>query len=340
MKWQVIALRGALPVLKHYDFSVQSIIPIQEDVCRVETNRGVYCLKCANKGEQKMLFIYSVLKHLEDSGFKKVSAPIPAKDGSPLVLMDHHIYFMTEWVFGSPCSFKRDDHLAEAAKTLAQFHQHAKGAKLLEGAKTREMYKKWPDIFRKRTDELKQFKEQVQDKKSLSNFEKRYLAEADQFIERGEKACATLKSSNYRRVAKRAEEEKTFTHRDVAARNFIMGEKNEAYLIDFDYCRYDIRVADVVRLVERSLRDLKWSAEKGDLILNTYNKIYPLEQDQYEIMLAFFQFPQKIWRITNRYFLGKYFWQEEGYLKKLTSAVKKMPAQDKFTKYFEEKYCK
>ncbi|MGI6685100.1 MAG: CotS family spore coat protein [Bacillota bacterium] len=333
-------MKGVLPVLKQYDFTVKGIIPVQEDVFRVETSRGVYCLKCANKSEYKMLFIYSVLKHLVDHGFYKVSAPVPTRDGSPLVKLDNHIYFMTEWVFGRPCNFMRDEHLIEATKTLAEFHQYAKGVVPLPGAKARTMYQKWPDVFRNRTNELKDFKKIVEEKKSLNDFEKRYLSYADQFIELGEKACQTLDSSSYQKIATEAEKEKTFTHRDVAARNFIIGEKKEAYLIDFDYSRYDIRAADVVRLAERSLRDVKWSIGKGDLIFKTYNQVYPLEKEQYPVMLAFFQFPQKAWRIANRYFKGKYQWQDEGYLKKLVSAVRKMSYQEKFAQSFEEKYCK
>lgn len=333
-------MKGVLAVLNQYDVSVRGIIPIQEDVYRVETSRGVYCLKCANKGEHKMLFIYSVLKHLADSGFKKISAPVPAKDGSPLVRMDGDVYLMTEWLSGDPCDFRRDDHLTEAAKTLAEFHQHAKDVELIPGAKARMMYKKWPDVFRKRTDELKSFKEIVKEKATLNDFEKRYLDLADQFIEQGEKACQTLKSSRYREIAKKAEKEKTFIHRDVAARNFIIGGEKEAYLIDFDYARYDIRAADVVRLAERALRDMRWNTEKGDLLLKSYHKAYPLEQEQYPVMLAFFQFPQKIWRLSNRYFRGKYQWQEEGYLRKLSSAVRKMSYQEKFVQSFEVKYCK
>jgi CotS family spore coat protein len=336
----VTALKGVLPVLSQYHLSVRGIIPVQEDVFRVETNRGVYCLKCANKGEHKMLFIYSVLKHLVDHGFKKVSAPVPSRDGSPLVKFGPQIYFMTEWVSGTPCSFQREDHLTEAAKTLAEFHQKAKGPKLLPGAKAREMYRKWLDIFRQRTGELTEFKKIVLEKKSPNEFEKRYLSFADEFIYLGEKACHTLDASNYRKIAKEAEKEKTFTHRDVAARNFIIGEKKEAFLIDFDYSRFDIRAADVVRLMERALRDEKWDIEKGDLILKSYHKVYPLEQEQYQVMLAFFQFPQKVWRISNRYFKGKYHWQEEGFLKKLMSAVRKMSYQEKFAQSFFEKYCK
>ncbi|HHT62377.1 MAG: CotS family spore coat protein [Bacillota bacterium] len=336
----VTALKGVLPVLNQYDLSVKGIIPIQEDVYRIETPRGVYCLKCANKGEHKMLFIYSVLKHLVDNGFHKVSAPVPTQDGSPLAKLDREIYFMTEWVFGNPCNFKRNDHLTQATITLAEFHKYAKEAVLLPGAKARVMYKKWPHVFRTRTDELKAFKKTVQDKRTPNVFEKRFLSHANHFIELAEKACQTLNNSAYEKIAQRAEKEKTFTHRDVAARNFIIGEKKEAFLIDFDYSRFDIRAADVVRLTERSLRDEKWNKDKGELVFKTYNKVYPLEPEQYQVMLAFFQFPQKVWRLANRYFIGKYPWQEEGYLKKLMSAIRKLSYQEKFAQFFEEKYCK
>ncbi|MCR6545318.1 CotS family spore coat protein [Dehalobacterium formicoaceticum] len=332
-------MKGILSVLSHYDFSIHCIIPIQDDVYRVETSRGVYCLKCANKGEHKMLFIYSILKHLEEQGFTKVSFPVPAKDGSPLVHHDHKIYFMTHWISGIPCDFKREDHLTAAAETLAEFHQHAKGAKLLEGAKARAMYRKWPHVLQKRTEDLQKFKSLTQKKSSLTPFEKKYLAIADQVIAQGGKACATLQSSEYRKIAKKAEKEQSFTHRDVAARNFIIEDDKKAALIDFDYARYDIRAADVVRLLERSLRDQHWHEEKGDLILKSYQKVYPLEKEQYQVMLAFLQFPQKIWRISERYFEGKVSWQDEGFLKKLSSALRKMSYQEKFCHSFENKYC-
>jgi len=285
-----------------------------------------------------MLFIYSVLKHLTDHGFHKISAPVAAKDGSPLVMLDGDAYFMTEWVSGVPCDFARNDHLGAAARTLAEFHQYAKGLQVLSGAKARSMYRKWPEVLEKRAADLKDFKNITQQKDQLTDFEKKYLATVDYFIEKGEKALETLKSSDYRQIAKDAEGQKTFTHRDVAARNFIIGEDREAYLIDFDYCRYDLRVTDVVRMVERTLRSFKWNVDKANLILDEYNKVYPLEKPQYRIMLAFFQFPQKFWRISHRYFNRKQKWQEEGYLKKLASATRKLELQEKFLLQFEQKY--
>ena len=118
--------------------------------------------------------------------------PVPTQDGSPLAKLDREIYFMTEWVFGNPCNFKRNDHLTQATITLAEFHKYAKEAVLLPGAKARVMYKKWPHVFRTRTDELKAFKKTVQDKRTPNVFEKRFLSHANHFIELAEKACKPL----------------------------------------------------------------------------------------------------------------------------------------------------
>lgn len=327
-------------VLKEYAFMPRGITTIQQDVFKVKTDSGDVCLKRADKREKKIVFIYSVLKHLTEKGFTKVSAPVPTKNGTPIVTEGEDVYFVTEWVPGVPCDFERDDHIAAASRTLAEFHQFSKGMDVLPGGKARSMYDKWPEKLEDRLDALKDFKKKVLKKSKRNDFEQRYLEYADFFITQGEKALQTLKNSAYQEIAKEAEKEGTFTHRDVAARNFIIGKNGEAYLIDFDYCRYDLRITDVVRLIERTLKAHKWRLEKADLILRNYNSINPLKPEEYKVILAFLQFPQKFWRVADRYFNEKKNWQEEGFLKKFNSATKKVNRQEKFVSLFEAKYCR
>jgi hypothetical protein len=61
MKGRGDGLKGIIPVLNQYPITIRSIVPVQDDVFLVEASQGNYCLKCANKGEHKMLFIYSAL---------------------------------------------------------------------------------------------------------------------------------------------------------------------------------------------------------------------------------------------------------------------------------------
>jgi len=332
-------LEEILQILDQYPLSIRNVTFVQEDVFKVETFRGDFCLKRGDKRQPKMLFIYSVLQHLINSGFKKVSAPVPTKNNDPLVVFKDEVYLLTKWVPGISCDFRRDRHLAAAARTLAEFHLVSRGVDVLPGGKARVMYWKWPEIFKKRINDLRFFRQLVEGKNVLTDFEKRFLKYADYFISMGEKAWQVLMMSAYEKIARDAENEHTFTHRDVAARNFIIHPDGEAYLIDFDYCRYDVRVTDMVRLIERTLKDFKWDMAKADFILGEYNKMYPLEQEQYLVMLAFFLFPQKFWRISDRYFRKPKRWQEEGYLKKISSVTRKLERKERFVEEFKKKYC-
>ncbi|MGI6065086.1 MAG: CotS family spore coat protein [Bacillota bacterium] len=329
-----------LLVLKEYPFRVKDIVQIKDGVFMVDTDAGPMCLKQSDRNEGKVLFIYSVLKHLVDSGFTKVSLPVLTEKGSPLVKLEGEIYSITKWIHGVNCDFHRQSHLAAATQTLGEFHLVSKGLNVLPGGKARAMYYRWPEVFQERTEDLKLFKYRVQEKVWRTDFEKKYLQYADEIIAQAERAYDGLSKSQYLRLAEEAEKQGTFTHRDVADRNFIIARDGQAYMIDFDYCRYDLRLTDLVRLVERTLKDDSWEPEKADFIINRYNKVAPLEPNEYLVMQVFFQFPQKAWRVCNRYFNKKKRWQEEGYIKKLKQAVKNTDSKEKFIDCFTEQYCR
>ncbi|MGI6711964.1 MAG: CotS family spore coat protein [Bacillota bacterium] len=332
-------MKEALMALSQYNVKHRDISVLQKGVFRIKAKEGDYCLKRTDRRTSKLIFIYSVLKHLVDSGFHQVSVPVLSQEGQPFVTSGRNIYSMTKWVSGVSCDFKRNHHLAAAAGTLAEFHNHAQHLKVLPGGKARVMYYQWPKQFLKRIEDLREYQKICKGKSSLTDFEKRYLKYADYFIDLGEKSYHTLQMSSYSQLAREAERRKTFTHRDIAARNFIIGRDGLAYLIDFDYCRYDLRLTDVVRMIERTLKFFKWSPGKADFILKNYNRVNLLSPEEYTVMLAFFQFPQKFWRISNRYFHKQKRWQEEGYLKKLSSATRKLEQKEAFIKAFEKIYC-
>ncbi|MDD2496826.1 MAG: CotS family spore coat protein [Desulfitobacteriaceae bacterium] len=327
-------------VLQEYPFQIRDAVQIQDRVFKIDTDVGPMCLKHSDRNEEKVLFIYSVLKHLLESGFRKISPPVPTKRGDPFVKMDGEIYFITKWISGVPCDFHRNNHLKAAVQTLGELHLVAKGANVLPRGKARAMYQRWPKIFQERTEDLKQFKNLVQEKVKKTDFEKKYLHYSDRIIDQAERACAHLSASRYKDLAEDAQKQGTFTHRDVADRNFIIARDRQAYMIDFDYCRYDLRLTDVVRLVERTLKDVSWKPERADFIINEYNKMAPLGANEYMVMKAFFQFPQKAWRVSNRYFKKKKRWQEEGYIKKLKQAVKNTDPKENFINHFTLEYCR
>lgn len=323
-------------VMSSYDLIVYSIIPFCREVFRVETNDGPKALKICDRDKAKVAFIYGVMQHLWEHGFRKISKPIATKDGDPYAEKDGVIYFLADWLEGNQCDFDNLADLRSACVTLAEFHRYSHGYKPLAEAKGRMMSNKWLSTLSERQDELKFFAEKARQLSTL--FSEKYLRYYDYFYGRSEIAYQILADSDYPQLATEAVKQGFFTHRDVAGRNFIMVEQ-DAYLIDFDYSRYDIRVTDIVRVLERALKGYNWSTDVGSMIIDSYNKENPLLKEEFIVILAFITWPQKFWRLSNRYFKCKKPWEEESYVRKFNSLIKNAKYQDHFVEWFEEKYC-
>lgn len=331
-------LAGLWDVMQSYNMKTLSITPFCRDVFRVETTEGSKALKICDRDEGKLIFIYSIMRHVWDEGFTKLSKPIASSDGKACVVKGDTVYFLADWVDGKQCDFGILNDLQAACATLAQFHNVSYSNKAICDARVRCMSDRWLTTIAERLDELYSFKEMAGQQNTL--FAKKYLDSYEYFIGLSENANEILLNSQYLKIADKAVQKGFFTHRDVAGRNFIMVGK-EAYLIDFDYARYDIRVADVVRILERSLKLHQWSPKVGELIIDTYNNNsqQPLCKEEYKVILAFLTWPQKYWRLCNRYFKGKRYWEEESYVRKLKSMVKKAYLQEGFVEWFAQQYC-
>jgi hypothetical protein len=98
-------------------------------------------------------------------------------------------------------------------------------------------------------------------------------------------------------------------------------------------------VVDIVRILERGLKNHKWNIAMGKEIIKAYNRINPILKEEYPIILAFLIWPQKIWRFFDRYFNDNGHCNEEILINKFNDIMKKNKYQDKFFKWFEKEYC-
>jgi hypothetical protein len=56
-------------------------------------------------------------------------------------------------------------------------------------------------------------------------------------------------------------------------------------------------------------------------MIEDYCKIAPLQKEDFVLMLSLFEFPQRFWRIAERYYKGKTQWDEKTFLSKYNDVV-------------------
>ena len=141
---------------ERYGLKIKDIQSIK-NVCRIETDCGVKCIKRAHMSPSFFLFIYTAVNHLKEKGYEGVIPYNNTTDGEICVTDDKHIYYMVDWVEGRECKFKREEELKGAIEAVAGLHKASAGYVPPEGAKPRIFYNKWVDKCEKKNAELLEF---------------------------------------------------------------------------------------------------------------------------------------------------------------------------------------
>lgn len=315
-------------LLSNYDLDIKKITQVRQ-VFKLEGDQGIYCLKKCHYKVDQLLFIYSAMEHLIMHGFDRVGRILLNENNLPYVVDNGIVYYVGEWIDGKECSYKSKAELKAATLAMAEIHRASKGFKPIEGSCIREEWGKWPDNFRRRLKQMLEFKDFLMKKPLLTEFDQVYLVGVDYFYQEGLRALEILAHSEYFELVRQAKEDLCFCHHDMAHHNVIMKEK-KAYLIDFDYCIYDVRIHDLGSLILRNIKRANWDIRKAEFILNIYNSVNPLQRRELKVLHGFMRFPQDYWQAAYTYYAENIGRPEKVLRKKLERNIRGRYSREQF----------
>lgn len=313
----------------------KEIKEIQDNVWKVETENGTFALKCSLLKEKNLRFICRAERSLPLRGFNKFAIPQNCTNGQPYFQKDQQCYTLHQWIDGEKCNFDRREHLFAAAATLGDFHLRSRDPSLHHISSSRSNCFVRGENIQKRIEEMHRFYELALCSPQTT-FNRLYRSYYPHFIQKAAGAKQRLLYSEYPRLAAEAAAVGSFIHYDVAARNFIIQERN-AFLIDFDYCCCDVPLTDLMRLIKRSLKQGRNAETKLEAILSGYQRHRKLTPAESEVLYALVLFPQKFWRISHRYFCEPEYREEKFCLKKLKAAAAELEREDQWLPLLKEK---
>lgn len=275
-----------------------------KDVYKVNTNRGIKNLKVSPLNVQRLTFVHHAINHLVKNGFRKMKPLIPTANQTTYVCHEGKAYSMFDWIEGRQSNFSNLNELTDSGKILAEFHLRSAGFIPPPHSNMRNQIGKCLQHFEERYQQLLDYAEIARHSPD-DPFAQIYLANLPLFLPMAECAIAKLKNSDYPQLVRQAQSQRTFCHGDPAARNFIVTPDRQMYMIDFDSCRLDLPIMDLIKFARRILKKYNWSYPIAKLLVDAYQEVNRLSQSELEVMKAVFYFPQKFWRMSNRHF-GKH----------------------------------
>ncbi len=322
---------------RQFNIKIESLKP-NKGVYYLKTNKGEKCLKKINYGAQKLLFVYGAKEHLIRNGYVGIDRYDLNIDGEPYAIVNEDIYTLSQWIQGRECDFYNFEEVTKASRNLAVLHIASKGYEPPENSKLKTDLGRWTHLMDKRVKALDKMKDMIRKKSSKSDFDLIYIKAMEFYKNKGADALEVLVNSDYKELCAIAEEEKSFCHHDYTYHNIIIDSEEKINVIDFDYSKREIRIFDLSNFMIKVLKRNNWDIKIAMAIIEAYNEISPLIDKEFKVLYAFLLFPQRFWRLANRYYYNEVNWGQNTFLRKLNGLIEEQEKYVEFLKDFKEAY--
>lgn len=314
-----------------YGIRINSIKPCRAGYI-LDADAGKKYLRQCQCSENRILFVHDAKQHLFGSGFENLDSYCVTLDGYPYIEIDSQLYLLTVFVEGRECEFGDDTDAVKASVALAAMHKAGKGFKPKPGNFIPNDLGKLPESLGKRYEEILRMRRKAERERGA--FDYIYLDCVDKFAELAEESLALLEGPEYPSLVKKTLSEGSICHHDYSYQNILM-KGQQTFITGFESCGEEIRVYDLVNLLRRKMRKCNWNIQKAVMLLEAYSAEEPLTRDEIVVMKAMLLFPQKFWRVANRYYNSRRSWAQKNFTGMLEEVVMEYPDHLKFMKQYD-----
>lgn len=304
-----------------------------------------YILKPLNESPERKLFTYSIHKYINNHGFQNTDSILLTKNNELTIEIESKTYVLSKHSEGRQGATESKQDAMTAARLLARLHNSSEGFTTKVAAEINETVNNISSInyvknelgrltesFCHRSNELVRFSKLAIKRNQPFDYE--YSKIARKHCGKAQEAYTALKESNYEEISNEYDKIGAICHKDFAFHNMLINENEGEYIINFDKASIDLPLFDIVDLIKRRMRKTDWDVKEALELINEYNKIRNISKNELEIAKIILAFPQKLWRIVNKYYNTRRTWCEKSCLLKLEETENESNKIEKFLKEF------
>ncbi|KGM97898.1 spore coat protein, CotS family [Clostridium novyi A str. 4552] len=307
----------------------------QRAVYRITTDKKEYCLKKVYFGKKELLFVYSAIEWLYRHDIN-IPRLLPNSSCGRFVEYNNMLFILTPWIDGVKCEYNYEEHITKSCSNLAKIHKRSFDFFPIAGSTYRKgcgnLYKSMSKHF----DNLLLNSNYAF--KYRDYFSKSFLNKFNEGIILAKNSTEALSRVNFSNL------KTSLCHMDYVNKNLIFDKDDNLWIIDLDKCRIDYCIHDLAYFFRRLLRryETNWDLDILLLCLDSYEKILPLNVDEYNYLLGYLSFPQKYWKLSRDYYKNIKKCNKKAFVNMLSKASRDFDKQimfsNKFSDYINKKF--
>lgn len=309
-------------ILEQYETEIRSISK-GRDCFLCETDSGLKALKTYHGSMERAEFLQGMLSFLQEKGFL-VEQIMQTKEGKPLAVDEEEQKYLLVTAFrGAECDTKSTEDMIHAVRLLAGLHNISRE---YEG-EVPEFVKTDVDapaaLYEKHNRELKMVCNYIKSRKKKNPFEELFLREYQSFWKKAVSVTDILKKLT-------AEASMSgFCHGDFNQHNLIFSREGTA-VVNFEHYAWEMQITDLANFMRKMLEKNNWSVDLGLKMLWTYEAERRLSGSEGEFLYCYLAYPEKFWKIANRYSQSHKAWLSERNTEKLGKVIAQEAGREQF----------
>ncbi|WP_096200267.1 CotS family spore coat protein [Bacillus sp. FJAT-45350] len=313
-------------VMSHYSLKVKKVSLLSDKgkkaVWSIITSSGDYILKKVPIHEGRLAFMIRTIDHLNSNGVLTPGV-INTSNGEGYVLVDDDFYVLFEAIKGKKPAYKKKKELEKIVRGLATFHKASSGIVISENMKPSYLLGGWKEDFQRRYNLLEKWKQERQNAPIKNKFDQQFLLHVDTFLNQCKAAMLMLHESCYDSWVEDTKVKNTICHQDFAAGNLAIDKNGHLNVFDMDSLTIDLPIRDIRKLLNKVMKKQpSWDLALMIEVMTFYQKVSPLSNEQYKVLVADLLFPHLFFGQVNKYY-GKdeKEWSEKKHLERIKEMV-------------------
>jgi spore coat protein I len=316
----------------NYGIRIMGIKPFRAGYI-LDTTTGKKYIKTCQYTKERVMFIHQAKTHLLKNNFQHIDPYCLTLSKQPYFEGEDGVYTMVNLIEGRECEFDDDKDVLKATEALAYMHKASHGFSPKDTGHVSNNLGKLPVYFKKRLEDIRRLRRKAE--RERNSFDYLFIENFDGFYDIGLKSLEILYGSKYNKLIEVTKKEGMLCHHDYSYQNILI-KNDRTSIINFDYCNTELKIYDLVNMLRRRMRKCNWDIHKAKLIIDTYRKIEPLENDEIKVMKSMLLFPQKFWRVINRYYNSKRCWAQKNFTSVLKDVISEKEAHIQFMNDFDD----
>lgn len=252
---------------------------------------------------EQILARYEIIERCIQAGYPWVERFYMSQSGKPYVAADGGLYVMTDLIRCPDANFSELAECLKAVRAIARWHSCARGAGL-----TLPLYKGRPPIplieeYRTQSEAIASILKRVRKQSKWSDFDVMFLKSCPDYGERIQQALQLMEGTSYLKRFNKAKQAGHICHgglKEACLR--ICGE--HVFITKFDHIAVDYQLNDLCSLVRRGQN----AGLEHEKILEAYNQIIPLDEEEEVILEAMLLYPNAFVKLVTEYYQKRRSW--------------------------------